>query len=346
MKHHLIIVYDSIENSVFEGQLLAPMAQKLANNSADRGLIISFEKQQPSSKSLNQFTKYPNIDYLILKKIPFLGSISLRYATYQLNRILHRYSIQSIVARGPLAGWIAARTSMLKNIPCTVQARGLAAQEYRYEHDNKHGWLMRNFHRFRALQYEAIERYVYGTYAQQSHVTITTVSNALQQYLATTFGTPSDKIIVDTGDIPFSIDRAIIATWRTAMRSKININMNSYVYVYNGSAKSWQCPEQTIAYFVKEYTKNTNAFLLILTQNKEIFLSLCTQYEIPEHAYFITHVSHQEIYPYLAAADAGIILRKPHIINWVSRPTKILEYQAVGLKIIHNNTVGMLVEKE
>jgi hypothetical protein len=50
------------------------------------------------------------------------------------------------------------------------------------------------------------------------------------------------------------------------------------------------------------------------------------------------------IYHYLAAADIGIIFRKPHIINWISRPTKILEYQAVGLKIIHNNTVAMLAD--
>ena len=59
-------------------------------------------------------------------------------------------------------------------------------------------------------------------------------------------------------------------------------------------------------------------------------------------SYHITTISHADIYRYLAAADAGIVLRESHPINWVSRPTKILEYQAAGLAIVHNNTIGYI----
>jgi hypothetical protein len=186
---------------------------------------------------------------------------------------------------------------------------------------------------------------VYGNYAQYPAITITTVSEALRQYLIQTFNTRSHRIIVEAADIPPIFDAQSILQWRAALRKTISICQQKYVYVYNGSAKSWQCPEETVAYFAQQYKNNSDSFLLILTQDQQDFITLCDKYVIPKHAYHITFVPHDHIYHYLAAADAGIIFRKPHIINWVSRPTKILEYQAVGLKIIHNNTVGILAEK-
>ncbi len=57
MKHHLILIYDGIENSVFVGQVLAPFAQKLIQFPADRGLIVSFEKKKPSDTTLTLLPK-------------------------------------------------------------------------------------------------------------------------------------------------------------------------------------------------------------------------------------------------------------------------------------------------
>ena len=53
-----------------------------------------------------------------------------------------------------------------------------------------------------------------------------------------------------------------------------------------------------------------------------------------------------DVIKYLCAADAGILLRKKDVVNWVARPTKILEYRAAGLKIIHNDTVAMLTNQQ
>lgn len=343
MKHHLVIIYDGIENSVFEGQVLAPLVQKLKMHPHDRGLIISFEKKTPSHKALAAITAHPTLDYHLLYKIPFLGSLSLYYAVHQLKQIMHHYTITSITARGPLAAWIISHVQSL-TIPCIVQARGLAAQEYAYTHAHMQSWFMRQLHRFRMYQYESIERYVYGTYARQSSCTIHAVSTPLQEYLITTFGAPPDKIIIEHADIPRTFDPAIIRQWRTTYRNQLHISEDSYVYVYNGSAKSWQCPHETISYFVEQYACNSHAFLLILTQDQQPFIDLCVRHAIPSSAYHIMHVRHDMIYQYLAIADAGIIFRAAHIINWISRPTKILEYQAVGLSIIHNNTVAMLVD--
>ena len=41
-----------------------------------------------------------------------------------------------------------------------------------------------------------------------------------------------------------------------------------------------------------------------------------------------------------------MLVREKDIINCVSRPTKMLEYQSAGLKIVHNNTVAWLASQE
>lgn len=117
-----------------------------------------------------------------------------------------------------------------------------------------------------------------------------------------------------------------------------------HVYCYNGSGKTWQCPQESILFFKQELEKNKNVFLLILSQDKEIFNHFVSHHQLPQHSYHIMHVPHHEVIHYLSACDTGILLRKPHLVNWVSRPTKALEYQAAGLTIVHNNTVAWLCE--
>ncbi len=345
IKTHLIVIYDSIFNSVFQGQVVQPLIKHLSEQPEDRAIIISFERNKSSDTSIAQFVTHPQITLIICRQLPFIGTASLWYASWQLNRMVKNYRPTNIIARGPLAGWIVAHTHRAaKQIPCIVQARGLAACEYRYAHANKKSILSRFFHALRCAQYKSIERYVYGTYAQQTNVQIKTVSNALTQYIIEKFGTPASKVSVEKSDIPQPFALAKINQWRSAIRTELGIDQQAYVYVYNGSAKPWQCPEQTVQFFCTQHKKNPSSFLLVLTQDIAKFQTLLSQYNVAPNSYRVRHVLHEQIYQYLAAADAGVMFREKHIINWVSRPTKVLEYQTVGLKIVHNNTVSMLVE--
>ena len=336
MKIHLIVLYDSIFNSVFQGQVVAPLIKQLNKSPEISASIVSFEHKKITTQQITALISDPRIKIIVRKKIPFMGTPSLWLAARQLKTILKKLKPTSIMARGPLAGWIVAHATQ-SNIPIVVQARGLATQEYLYAHEPTFWW-----HRLRARQYENIERYVYGTYAARPQVTVHTVSEALKKYLIQMWQTPTNKITIATHDIPEKISIALVHTWRTTMRKKIGISEQAYVYVYNGSAHPWQCPEQTVQFFAKKYHENTRSFLLILTQSINQFHALLHKTDIPAHAYHVTHVPHTDIYHYLAAADAGLLFREKHCINWVSRPTKALEYQAVGLDIIHNNTVEML----
>ncbi len=340
MKTRIVVLYDSVHNPVFASQVVQPLIKQLDQNPGDRGIIISFEHTTISQKEQQSLITDPHITLITLRKLPFLGSLSLRYAARQLAPIAQKYIHEAtITCRGPMAAWIVGHLNLPEHIHCIVQARGLAAQEYRYAHSSGiMGWL----HRIRAWQYEEIEQWVYGVYAHNKNVTVQTVSKALRSYLIETFNAPADKIMVADHDVPSVIPAAQRSAWRTEIRKQLGIPPHAYVYIYNGSAKPWQCPQETVQFFVHEYQKNSDAFLLVLTQDTGTFKTLIKRYALPPSSFYITRVAHTEIYRYLAAADAGMLLREPHIINWVSRPTKALEYQAVGLRIIHNNTVGML----
>ncbi len=338
MKTRIVVLYDGVHNPVFQSQVIEPLIKQLDQHPDDRGIIISFERTTISQKEQQSLVTDPRIRLITLHKLPFLGSLSLRYTARQLAPIMRQHiHTATITCRGPMAAWIVGHLNL--PIPCIVQARGLAAQEYRYAHSSKiMGWL----HRIRAYQYEQIEKWVYGAYAHNKNVMVHTVSKALRSYLITTFDSPENHVTVADHDVPSAIAPAQRSAWRTEIRELLGIPPHAYVYVYNGSAKPWQCPQETVQFFVHEYQKNQEAFLLVLTQDTGTFKTLLACHNLPPNTFHITRVAHTEIYRYLAAADAGMLLREQHIINWVSRPTKALEYHAVGLKIIHNNTVGML----
>ena len=82
------------------------------------------------------------------------------------------------------------------------------------------------------------------------------------------------------------------------------------------------------------------SFLLILSQDKETFKVLLK--DVSQNNYKIISVPHVEVKKYLAACNYGLLFREKHIVNWVSRPTKALEYQAAKLEIIHNKTVNYI----
>lgn len=332
----LCILYDSVLNTVFQGQIVSLLQKRLDAGTIADACIISFEQRTFLPEELARLASDSRIKIITLKKIPFIGSLSLLYAAHKLKSALKEITFNSVNARGPLAGWIAA-AAVSKKIPLTIQARGLAADEYRYVYAP-----LSILHRIRARQYEEIEKRVYGVYARQQNVTIEAVSNALKNYLVDSWSTPKEKIAIAEQDIPKKCDPQERAVWRKNIRTALKIEPESNVFVYAGSAHRWQCPEETIQFFKQKQAAEKKAVLLILTQQQESFITLLKKYGISKQAIRLLTVPHTNIYQYLAAADYGLLFRKRHLINWVSRPTKALEYQAVELPIIHNNTVEML----
>lgn len=340
----IFVLYDGIDNSVFDGQVIEPLLKHKRQFPQKKIILISFERTAPSAERIQK--KIPaGITFIVLKKFPFFGTITLLPALLQLKKAIHTHTNYCLIARGPLAGYLCLKAIRFADCTqLTIQARGLLVEEYLYTHTATTP-LKKLWHKWRAQLYHTIERAAFAPQCTVVPVVIEAVSNALKEYLIQKYNCTANAITIAHHDLPPAFDATTIAQWRTATRTELCIAHNAYVYCYNGSVKPWQCPEQTIEFFKKELASNKNSFLLVLTMDTQQFKQLCIKHKLNAQHYTILCVKHNDIYRYLAACDVGTVFREKSILNWISRPTKILEYKAVGLTIAHNNTVAMLLEE-
>ncbi len=329
----IVVLYDSITNSVFQSQVMLPLLKERKEQPSQPIIILSFEKNKIGKDRLKKITSNLAIKIIIKKRSPLF---CLWFAQKALRNFLHMIPQYRLLARGPLAGYICLKVADTRCIKVTIQARGLVAQEYRFTHQKSSSFLkMIHFLRFKKLL--QLERYCFAH--TKDNLEIQAVSPAMKEYVIKNYKSLPEKITIATHDIPQKMQPAHVAQWKKEIRELLQIPENAYVYCYNGSAKPWQCIDKVIVFFKEEIPKNENCFLLIVTQDCTTIKNIIAQQMIPENMYKIVTVEHNDIYKYLSAADAGILFRDEHVINWVSRPTKLLEYQSVGLKIIHNETV-------
>lgn len=331
----IVLVYDSITNPVFESQVVRPLSKRIGNNGSAH--IISFERkpQACAARSAHIGSTYPTISITLKKKGRFWGIRSLNPLVHN-TRSLLPLTPHQLITRGPFAGYIGHHARNEHTKKHIVQVRGLAAQEYAYTQRSA-SLVKRPLVRLRTRQFETLETVVY----QLPNTTFEIVSSALANYLHTTYKTPAEHCITAAYDLPEIIPAGQKQQWRRNVRAGLSISKTATVYCYNGSAQPWQCPEQVIAYFVSQHTHDPCAILLIISQDLEYFARRL--HTLSPDSYRLISTDHTTVARYLAAADIGIIMREKHLINWVSRPTKILEYQAAGLSIAHNHTIGMMI---
>lgn len=332
-EHRIAIIYDSTDNSVFESQLLQPLLQWRADRANRKVTIISCE-QQPKNRPQQR----TGIDCIYIKRIPYIGRISLWYAALRVYLFVRNLPSYELFARGPFAGYIARIAATRCCTRISIQARGLAAQEYRFTQEQQGN--KSRLTRLRIAQIEALERNVYAT--QNLNITIQAVSSALRDYLITQFNAPSAQITLAQEDIPQPLDSTVRASYRAAVRTQLQIAPEIKLYCYNGSYKPWQCPSQTVQFFKDLLMTDPTAHLLILSQDRAAFKQACNLIALPIDTYTILTTQSGEVMRYLAACDFGMLFRQHDIINFTARPTKALEYYAAGCIIVHNNTIDAL----
>lgn len=332
MQTLIVVIYDGINNSVFQSQVITPLLARKKCNPKLKIHIVSFEKNYRISPPT-----CASITFHIFMRYPFINRLSLWPNIIQLHLFLRQFTIYELLARGPFAGYVAHYATTQSCSNSTIQARGLVAEEYHYAIGTRK---LNFFKQYRYAQFLNLEKKVYGI--NSSLVTFQAVSHALKEYMITTFATNSERITIAHEDIPAPISPEQKKTFRKAVRAELNIKDDAHVYCYSGSYKPWQCPQETIAHFKKEYHHNPQAILLILSLDIKSFETALALANVPQEAYRLRSVPTDKLLMYLAAADRGLLLREEHIINHVSRPTKALEYQAARLTISHNNTVAYI----
>ncbi len=344
-KKILFVVYDGIQNSVFSSQVIQPLQKLINKDNKVEITIISLEKKKVARNILKTLkSNNTKIKFIILRKMPLPTKFSLKFASYQLKKLLKDLTFDQIVARGPLAGWIVTKTlSKIKkeNVLVKIQARGLCAQEYRFAFQDLKENFIKKF--LRRLIYEKLNQIEHETYSNKNrNIKFESVSPALKQYLINNFKTNKNQISIAKQDLPEIIKLEDRESFKKIIREQLNIPKDSFVYCYSGSAKPWQCVDKAIEFFSKKLVNNPNNFLVILSQDQKHIEKIIKQNKIDTKNFILLNAKPEKLHEYLSACDAGLLFRDKDIINWVSRPTKMLEYQAAGLDVIHNNTVAWL----
>ncbi len=339
----VFVIYDSSTNSVFASQVVQPLLAYLEHDNARTAILVSYERQTLTSEQLKTLKSlHSRLRIIIIKQLPFMGICSIYYGAYQLRKHLALDECLRIIARGPLAGAVCLYGRKKNHIPITIQVRGLLAAEYQYAHAASGSLLIRWWHHLRVWQYARLERLVYAS--SNEHTNLEAVSSALKDYILDTYHAPASAVIVAHHDIPKPLDARMRIQWRHEIRQQLMIKPTTHVYCYSGSVKAWQCPEKVITFFKHQIHNNPDSFLLIITQNCSAFKVLIDNAQLSPHSYTVITVPHAQVCQYLAACDSGIIFREQTLINWISRPTKVLEYHAAGLEVVHNNTVAWIAQ--
>lgn len=343
------VIFDSITNSVFAGQIYEPLVRLAGNDVFARAYLVSFESRDTYDRACGvaQKLSHKKIKVIILRRYPFISCFFLRISALKLKKVFEREigfgDLSEIIARGPLAAVVCQYA--LKSIgyaKLTIQARGLLAQEYLYTHKGV-GFFKKLFHRWRAYCYKRVERQAYGK-LQPCAYQIESVSEALSEYLCESFSAIPEKIFLAMRDTPPPIEPGVRAYWRAKIRMSFGIAEYAKVYCFCGSALAWQQPDLVIKFFCEQSKKERESFLFILSSDKEVF-ERQTARLLSSSSCAVLRVSHAEVFLYLCAADFGLIFREKNIINFVSRPVKAMEYEAAGLTIVHNNTVDWIVSR-
>lgn len=356
-KNLVFVLFDGIKNSVFQSQVLAPLMGMLDAHPTMQVTLVSFEQRRPSNKDLvSIIPAHERLHCVISRRLPFIGKNSLKIAAHQFGKLLAIVQPDELMVRGPLAGfvvlyamqrlvsWHKKHGNLNVAIPkITIQARGLCAEEYRYDRSFKKKSLFKSWlYKIIYARLASIERDVFGTQFSLQNVIIEAVSPALKDYLIEQFQADPHLITIASKDIPQTLAQPTVAQWRAEVRSQLGIPDDAIVYCYSGSFKPWQCAPQTVQFFIERLRVEPKSFLLVLSGDHEIFAQELRKAQVPVDHFCVLSVKAAELYRYLAAADFGLLFRERDVINWVSRPTKMLEYQAVGLPVLHNNTIAML----
>ncbi len=358
----LWVISDGVENSVFESQVLRTIGRHLDSKRFGKVVVLAFQADiSRAHQYLSELEVPDGVEFVFCKRLPFFGTISLENCVEAASNQIFKIFPDVIYARGPISGYICIKAleafkddSYLREnkdrLPkLIIQSRGLLTKEYEYV-NRFSSWnpFLFPVRWFIAKRLEYLEKVSYSENSVGRlpyQVTIEAVTPALGDYLVEEFGASRSRISFAMDDFPTPLSKDEVKKNRDASRLALGLTPLSKVYCYAGSAKAWQCPEKTVKWFAEKLKENSDAYLLVISRDKDFFESLIEKVGIPPANYTVVTICNQkDFYKALCAADVGLLFREDHPINWVARPVKAMDYMACGLSIEHNSTVRWVIE--
>ncbi len=165
---------------------------------------------------------------------------------------------------------------------------------------------------------------------------VTTVSTSLRDLLIKDAGAPADTSVV-----PCCIAQITPDTRRKEIRKRWGVADDEIVLVYSGGTAAYQHLEDlTIPFLKKVMERNAKIRVAFLSSEEEKIKSMLVAAGMYSDKIILKGFPQKEVAEALTACDAGILIRKPTVVNAVANPVKIAEYLGSGLPIIIEKNVG------
>jgi len=318
MKTKINLLYISdcfLKSSVFESQV-----HSLCNAHSEHFNVTLLALCNKEEYNMEGFldAKYKLIKY---KKPPKLFMpLSQKIAMFTYKNMTPFYQADVIHARGQIGSGFAINIckKYTLNKPIIADIRGAMSEEMSY---------MKNFgYAFFSVQANKLEEFVFKNASYFFFV-----SDNMKTYYKNKHNSETKNAI-----FPTIVNEEFFYQSkheRVDMRKKLNIN-DKFVYIYVGNADKWQKLDIIIYEFAQQIIKNNLLYLLIVTTEPQRVKRIISELGIDGKNILVTSTMYDKVAKYINAADAGLLIRDEHIVNYVASPTKRNEYLACGVKVV------------
>ncbi|MEW6180633.1 MAG: glycosyltransferase [Chloroflexota bacterium] len=247
--------------------------------------------------------------------------------------LIDLYDVQIVHGESIYSSIYALQAAKESNVKFVFDVHGIAPEESEMNNEPAA--------RFKALG-KAEEKII------QASDAIVFVSNSMKEYFQRKYQSTFEKHVV----IPTCVKTDLFTLdYENRINKRKELGLEGkFVFLYIGTLSVWQWKEAMFSLFeqVRKVNEKAFFFLVLPTSDHETAKELFTSKHISPEKYSILEISHDEIGSLIGIADAGILLRKEHLVNHVSFPTKFGEYLAAGVPVIttpHVGDISCLVEK-
>lgn len=307
-------------SSVMEAQVLELLNYYLLSGSFESLLLLQGYKRESEKIALcGKLEHYPQIEIKWFKSYPNYSFFKL-IAYRNLKKILLDVGIDNktvIHTRGEIYGSFAKRFLRKAKLPINllVDIRGVSIDEISiYRESNK---LLKQNKVYNLLNH-------YKNLKKSNDTMITVVSKHAKDYFVTKYHFDESKICVHPNIVGKQFEFSLIK--RLEIRKKLGVSKNQLIALCSSNgAAAWQKDEMIMRKLV-----NQGIFVLNLSPKR-----------VDIEGVYTMKVPFQEMPAYLSAADISVLWREDNPVNNTASPSKMSEFAAMGLYVIHNNTVGI-----
>lgn len=241
------------------------------------------------------------------------------------RRVIRRRGIRIVHGRAHVATLIAAMARAFTSAKLLFDIRGLIADEY----VSGGNW------KADGLLYRIVKRLERWLIAHGDGFVVLT-KRAREHLFASNERRPVEVIPTCTDVSVY----APAAAQRDAVRAELGVE-SLRVWAYVGSLGTWYRTDELADFLSTAWSLDQRCFILCLTPaDPGMMMTRLLDRGVPRERVLLRRVAPAEVPRYLAAADVAVSFSVSDVARLAASPTKVGEYLASGLPVVHSAGVG------